>query len=277
MEKIAIISDIHGNLEALNAVLEDIKEKKASKIFCIGDIIAKGVHIEECVNIIKQKCDIVLKGNCEDFFCNVRDIDFLDDVNKKRYIFNREKLSNENIEYLRKLPYSYEFNMSGRLVRIFHASPYKINEVIINEYSIEDKYKMFLPSENTLTQEVADMVIYGHIHHQYMDKLYNKTLINTGSVGNSFDVIRNPLKDSKIYNTTQAHYIILTGDLNSTEESGISISFESVKYDMEKELKNQDGNIEKDDYLYEMNNGLYRNMTKIKKGYLEHGIDMNKF
>ena len=54
--------------------------------------------------------------------------------------------------------------------------------------SIETKYQIFLPSEKTLSQDIADVVIYGHIHHPYMDKIYNKTIINVGSVGNSFDV-----------------------------------------------------------------------------------------
>ena len=68
MDKIAIISDIHGNLEAINSVIEDIKERKIEKIFCLGDIVAKGTHQEECVNLIKENCEIVLKGNCDDYF-----------------------------------------------------------------------------------------------------------------------------------------------------------------------------------------------------------------
>lgn len=44
MDKIAIISDIHGNLEALTSVLDDIKERNINRIFCLGDIIAKGTH-----------------------------------------------------------------------------------------------------------------------------------------------------------------------------------------------------------------------------------------
>ncbi len=53
---------------------------------------------------------------------------------------------------------------------------------------------MFLPSERTISNNIADVVIFGHIHHPYMDKLYNKTLINVGSIGNSFDTIRNDSK-----------------------------------------------------------------------------------
>lgn len=55
MEKIAIISDIHGNLEALKVVLNDILEKGITKIFCLGDIIAKGSCDKECLKLIRKK------------------------------------------------------------------------------------------------------------------------------------------------------------------------------------------------------------------------------
>ena len=68
MDRIAIISDVHGNLEALNAVLKDIKKRRITKIFCLGDIVAKGNHQEECVQIIKEKCEVSLMGNCDGIF-----------------------------------------------------------------------------------------------------------------------------------------------------------------------------------------------------------------
>ena len=54
--KIAIISDIHGNLEALKATLKDIEKRKVDKIICLGDIIAKGVHPKECISLIRTNC-----------------------------------------------------------------------------------------------------------------------------------------------------------------------------------------------------------------------------
>lgn len=96
---------------------------------------------------------------------------------------------------------------------------------------------MFLPSENTVSNEVADVVIYGHIHHPFMDKLYNKTLINTGSVGNSFDTIRNDNKDSNVLETTKSFYLIIEGEYGSREyNSEVSFQFIKVPYDIEKEL-----------------------------------------
>lgn len=55
--KIAIISDIHGNLEALKATLKDIEKRKVDKIICLGDIIAKGVHPKECISLIRTNCE----------------------------------------------------------------------------------------------------------------------------------------------------------------------------------------------------------------------------
>lgn len=66
--KIAIISDIHANLEALKATMKDIEKRKVNKIICLGDTISKGVHPKECIEIIKNKCDIILRGNCDRHF-----------------------------------------------------------------------------------------------------------------------------------------------------------------------------------------------------------------
>lgn len=73
MDRIAIISDIHGNLEALKSVLDDIKERNINRIFCLGDIIAKGTHQQECVDLVKEKCEVIIKGNCDEYFTS--DID----------------------------------------------------------------------------------------------------------------------------------------------------------------------------------------------------------
>ena len=53
MTKIAIISDIHGNLEALETVLSDIKKRNIDRIICLGDILAKGRHFSECIKLVR--------------------------------------------------------------------------------------------------------------------------------------------------------------------------------------------------------------------------------
>lgn len=165
MDKIAIISDIHGNLEALKSVLEDIRERNISKIFCLGDIIAKGTHQQECVNLIKQNCEVIIRGNCDEYFTSDIDLSTKSKQEVNRIVWNKSKLTEDNIEFLKNLPYCYEFYMSGRLVRIFHATPEEINDFVGNIDNIDRLYKLFLPSKNTISNKkltLLYMVIFTH-------------------------------------------------------------------------------------------------------------------
>lgn len=276
--KIAIISDIHGNLEALKATLKDIEKRNVDRIICLGDTIAKGIHPKECLDLIKENCEIVLQGNCDAHFSMEHEhIDKMPEQEQKRIKWNQSLINKEDREYLLKLPFCYEFYMSGSLVRLFHATPTVNNKAILNVDSIETKYQMFLPSKNTVSQMKADVVIYGHIHHPYMDKIYNKTLINVGSVGNSFDVIRNKNKDSNVLETTKSNYLIIEGEYNSKEyNSDIAFQFVKVPYDIERELKGENFNIESDNYRFELKEGKYRDMSRINENFKRLGIDVEK-
>lgn len=66
MDKIAIISDVHGCYISLQAVLDDIEKRNIKHIFMLGDLVAKGSQPEKVIDLIKEKCEIVIKGNCDD-------------------------------------------------------------------------------------------------------------------------------------------------------------------------------------------------------------------
>lgn len=277
MESIAVISDIHGNLEALKSVLEDIKKRNIEKIICLGDIIAKGSNQKECLELIKENCQIVLRGNCDEFFSLDVNINEFSEIEQKRILWNKKKITDEDRKYLLNLPFSYEMYISGRLVRFFHATPEKINGFVGNIDRIEKLYSLFLPSSNTKSQNKADVVVYGHIHTAFLQKIYNRTIINTGSVGNAIDVIRNDEKDGNNNFTTLANYLIINGNLNSMDEKdGISFELVSILYDKDKEIKSNIDNIEFDDYKIEITKGKYRDMEKIKNSFKERGININE-
>ncbi len=276
--KIAVISDIHGNLEALKTTLKDIENRKVDKIICLGDIIAKGLHQKECLELVKEKCDVILRGNCDRYFSS--GIEIVKDRPQKEidsFKWHQTRITNDDREYLLKLPFCHEFYMSGSLIRMFHATPTADNEAVINMDSLDTKYSMFLPSERTSSQKIADVVLYGHIHNQFMSKAYNKTLINVGSVGNSFESVRNADKDSNIMETTRCYYLILEGDYGSKEyTSDISFQFIRLPYNIEKELEDSDEIISKEDYRIELREGKYRNMAKIYDSFKKIGIDIDK-
>lgn len=269
MEKIAIISDIHGNYEALKTVLLDIKKRGISQIYCLGDVIGKGTRPNECLDLLK-KCKMVY-GNWEDFFNNKM---YTNDLGEKRYKLLSSQLSKENQDRLKTLPLSYDVYISGRLVRMFHATPNNAWDSVLGIDRIEKIYKQFLPTKHT-GKEIADVVIYAHTHTQNLIKLYNRTLINIGSVGNAFDVIRNKEKDGKCENTTNADYLIIEGEINSKEQSDIRFEFISLNYDRNLELKESKNNPELENYSKELLTGEFRNVKKYKVNFDESYYDIN--
>ena len=144
--------------------------------------------------------------------------------------------------------------------------------------SVENKRKLFMPSENTISEEMADIVIYGHIHIQCSDNLYNRIRINVGSVGNALDFIRNKKYDANVRQTTRANYVIIEGEYGEKEKVG-SFSYQFVKlpYNIDKELETEKYNFERDSYIHELKEGQYRDLERIKKSFQARHIDMDKF
>jgi predicted phosphodiesterase len=74
--KIAIISDIHGNLEALDAVLEAIRKKRVSSIICLGDVVGYGANPNECIKLLRARNAVAVLGNHDDYVIGRRDMGF---------------------------------------------------------------------------------------------------------------------------------------------------------------------------------------------------------
>ncbi|MDE5540101.1 MAG: metallophosphatase family protein [Bacilli bacterium] len=278
MEKIAIISDVHGNLEALNTVLKDIKKRNITRIFCLGDIIGKGSFPHECIKIIKDNCEVVLIGNNDDAFTANKSGFELKEVDLKRLEWNQSLITEEDKNYLANLPYSFEFYMSGSLIRLFHATPTKLDGFCASYNDFNLKYEMFLPSKNTISDKRADVVIYGHRHTSYVEKLFNRTLINIGSVGNNVSIIRSDARDAKNQETTRASYLIIEGDYGAKEyKSSFSYQFVDIPYNIEKELANIKPNFESDIYKLELTEGKFRNMTRVYNQLRANGINPDEF
>ncbi len=277
MDKIAIISDIHGNLEALKAVLADMDKRGVDKVYCLGDILAKGSNQQECFDLIKDKCEVIIMGNCDEFFTSDLDLSKINEENIRRINWNKGKINDETREYIKHLPFSYEFYLSGRLVRLIHAHPERNDKFVGNIDFITNYYPLFLPSEKTVSDKVADVVVCGHIHTPYSQKIYNRFIINPGSVGDSIDVFRNDSKDGNVLFTTCANYAILTGNIDSLNVlDPFSFEIVSVSYDIDKELSTNGDNIEFEAYKTELKDGQYRDMEKIYKSFEARNINKDE-
>lgn len=248
MDKIAIMSDIHGNMQALEAVLTDIEQQGIDTIYCLGDLIGKGPDGDLVVDRCKDVCDAIVRGNWDDAIGNEHESEGLN--------WWKAHLSQEHIDYLKGLPNTHDFMLSGKHVRLFHASQISEHHRVygrsdVNTY--EAHHAMFDNTDFTGYENPApDIVGYGDIHAAYM--MYvdtGKILFNAGSVGNALDM-------------PMAVYAVLTGNLNQPEESPFRIEFVRVPYDIEAAIQRaEDLNMpETDFYSIELRTSQYRGKFK---------------
>ena len=242
MEKIAIISDIHGNISALNAVLEDIKNRNINKIFCLGDSIVKCTHPDLVIDKLKEVCDVILLGNCDYVICKPS--------SKERNFWSRNIIGEERAEFIASLPVSYEFYMSGHLIRIFHASPYALDEIYNPMYSnkttnyshleIENPERLFENTDfigKTKDDPTPDIVGFGHIHTPFLVRYKNKTMFNPGSVGIPVEMHNRDINDKNNKFSTMASYTIIEGIFESKKLDSISFNSVRVPYNIKQEVK----------------------------------------
>ncbi len=217
----AIISDIHGNLEALNAVWEDIEMEEIDQVYCCGDLINYGANSEEVVQFIKKKRIPTIMGNHEKAFFDDIELDKFNKEAKESMLVTRKMLSKDSEQFIKKLP----INLSSENMLFVHGIPPRDYEGYIVYISDFEAKKIL----RNMQESVAFV---GHTHllgaHIYMDGIIqqeviekglweldpdSKYIINVGSVGQPRD------------GNSTAKYIIF-----DTERFVMDVRF--IKYDL---------------------------------------------
>lgn len=169
-KRLAIITDIHGNIDALNAVLTDINNKEVDEIICLGDLINIGPYSKDCVDkIIDMNIKCVL-GNHELYLLRGTDINpAIDENDKKHFNWVKESLSDKEIEYIKTLPLFYEIdvdfdnNIPSHKIILSH---YLINdETLIQPFEPDDLRKSIKPWIKYYDPNVSHIV--GHLHEEF--------------------------------------------------------------------------------------------------------------
>lgn len=244
MNRIAIISDIHGNVPALEAVLADIEKRDVSAVYCLGDLIGKGPEGAQAIDLCRKVCKVTVQGNWDDGITQPSALE--SEVGR----WHRNQLGEAHLAYLAALPNSVDVMMSGRHIRLFHASSESLYKRIYPSSSAEEQLAMFAntPFTGTQTKE-PEIVGYGDIHVPYLLTFDGKTLFNVGSVGNPLDEPR-------------AAYALLEGTLDSTDASAFALQFVRVPYDIEHAVAvaAQSGMPEFTAYATELRTAVYRSL-----------------
>jgi len=212
--RIAVFSDIHANLHALNAVLGDIVSQHPDAVYCLGDLVGYGAYPNEVIALIRERAIPTIMGNYDDGVGYDRDdcgcaytTDESRQLGDLSLHWTREHVTAENKAFLRALLPNIRLEADGRRILLVHGSPRKINE-----YVYADRPPASL--ERIASHAEADVLVFGHTHLPYTKMVGNVLFVNDGSVGKPKD------------GDSRAAYALL--DIGAT----VSVSLRRVIYDV---------------------------------------------
>lgn len=168
--KIGIISDIHANKVALDAVLKDMKE--VDKLICCGDIVGYGPRPKQCVEKVREICDLCVQGNHD------RDIANPERYHKNTGVYDglkhaKNRLDTDQFNWITSLNPTDTFDE----YKIAHSHPVNIDQYV---YPREFKSMMQYMQDNK-------GLFLGHTHYQHAEVQNEKLILNPGSVGQPRD------------------------------------------------------------------------------------------
>lgn len=237
--KIALFSDIHANLPALEAFFKDVETRNTDALYCLGDLVGYNIWPNEVIDKIRKRGIPTIAGNydwgigrsSDDCGCAYK-TDEEKAMGKVSISYTNEVVKDEQRAYLRTLPahirLEYQLNHDKRNILFVHGSPRKVNEYLFED---RDEKSML----RIMEQADADIMCFGHTHQPYHRILNSGTdgndhfrhAINIGSVGKPKD------KDPR------GGYVILTINPDSTiiDKDSIKVEFIRFEYDIEKAAK----------------------------------------
>jgi putative phosphoesterase len=184
--RIALISDIHSNYHALEAVLQDIGRRGVDRVICLGDITMKGPLPRECVARVRDLgCPVVL-GNTDgcynpnfrpELFPAQNDSQVAAHADWSRHV---NALSEADRQWLQSFPLMLRETFEGVQMEFFHASPAH-NYVLTMPWASNSELLSLRPDEG------VGLAAFGHCHRAFVRVTHGTTFVNSGSVGLPFD------------------------------------------------------------------------------------------
>lgn len=237
--KIALFSDIHANLPALEAFFKDVDSRKPDAIYCLGDLVGYNIWPNEVVDEIRKRRIPTIAGNYDfgigrainDCGCAYKTDE--EKANGSVSIsYTNNIMKDEQRGYLRTLPahirVEYQLNEDKLNLLLVHGSPRKINEYLFEDREEKSMLRIMHDAD-------ADIMCFGHTHKPYhriieetaAEKTRYRHAINIGSVGKP--------KDSD----ARGGYVMLSINDKSSilDKESIKVEFIRFEYDVEKAAK----------------------------------------
>lgn len=221
--RIAILSDIHGNLEALNAAMDYIAQNDIDVTYCLGDVVGYGPNPNECVEIIKEKCNKVVIGNHDHAVLGLTSTEYFNDFAKISTYWTSNILTDENRQFLNSLQFT---EVIGDILLV-HSTP---SNPPMWHYILSE-----IDARHELSHFEQKICFIGHSHFPiifYLNGFSRKPkmilenderyIVNVGSVGQPRD--GNPKSCLCVYNDNlnEIEYIRVNYDMDKTREKIVS-------------------------------------------------------
>jgi putative phosphoesterase len=183
----AVITDIHANLPALEAVMDAIERSAVHGVYCGGDLVGYGPHPNEVCRLIEERAIPAIYGNYD--YAIARDLDdcgcaYRDqhdrELGQRSVEWTLAHTSRRSKDFMRGLPFDLRFEMGNKRVRLVHGSPRKVNE-----YLFEDKPARTF--ERIAAGADCDVLVFGHTHQPWVREYGGVLFANCGSVGKPKD------------------------------------------------------------------------------------------
>jgi putative phosphoesterase len=185
--RLAIFSDIHGNLQALEAVLADIATQKPDTIYCLGDLVGYGASPNEVTERIRREGFRTVMGNYDDGVGFDRDecgCAYREESERllgdRSLAWTKAQTTEANKAFLRTLEKEIRFEADGKRILLVHGSPRKMNEYLFEDRAISSFQRLAASS-------AADVIVFGHTHKPYVKEVDGGRFVNDGSVGKPKD------------------------------------------------------------------------------------------
>jgi putative phosphoesterase len=212
--RIAVIGDVHANLPALRAVLDDVERIGADALYCVGDVVGRGPHPNEVVEELRRLDIPTVQGNWDEAVGMDREqtgaawvTHEAEELGTRSMRWSAETLTEDNRAWLRQLPASVRVTIAGRSVFFFHGSPLRENE-----YLWADRPSRVFA--RIASDEADDVFCFGHTHEAWHRVVGQAHFVACGSVGCGTD------------GDARARYAVVY-----IGEPDIAVGFRSVDYD----------------------------------------------
>ena len=187
----AILGDIHSNLEALNAVLEDAQAQGVNHFACVGDVVGYNANPKECLDIIRNMGMPCVKGNHDEYSSSEEDLDGFNPHAAEAVTWTRKQLSKEDRQWLRDLKY-VRMVASFSMVHATLDGPQRWGYVFDKlmaaaSFTYQNTSVCFFGHTHVPVAFVRDSVVRGGSYSKFKVEPGRKYFVNVGSVGQPRD------------------------------------------------------------------------------------------